>query len=436
MAIAVETLSAPRAAPSQARTRIVLALITGALFAPILTLPLIGDDFNVLYWARASVFEPGLLLAPWYGGFLGRLLPKLVLALGMSVVGPRHEVYELLNLLLHVANVLLLERLARVWTGSRRAAFLAALLYGATFGFYGWGVMKISNLSMTLALALTLWAFLEWEKRRRVRALLLWLVALNAHEIILFAPLVAWFAPRGEASLSPRRDRQAAGIVVAALAGVAALAMFPGRIGAVAVRVLQFPAFTLLPIYLGPLLHVRLLGMAVPVGLARFLVQHRLATGLVLLVPLAWAAARQRGLRFAAVWMYAFWLPTAALMAQWPSSALQVRYLQVSAVGVCLFAAVLIDRLPTRGARGLALAGLLAWSLLLVGFTWLGARQIVDKSPRWKQENREFWQELRDLERTRVPMPLSVGPRAAGPGWYFAAARDSAAAPTAPPDPP
>ncbi len=416
MAKVVESLAPLRSAPPSRRGQLALALVAAALFSPILSLPLIGDDFNVLYWARAAAFEPRLLLSPWYGGFLGRVLPKLLLELGMAVVGPRHQLYELANLLLHVANVLLLERLARAWTGSRRVAFLAALLYAVSFGFYGWAVMRISNLSMSLGLTLTLWAFVEWEKRRRGRALLLWLVALTSHEIILFAPLVAWFAPRvAPAAPAPRR-RLAAGLAVGGLAAAALLALLPGPAGRVAAQFIELPAFTLFPVYHGPLLELRLLGLRVPVPLAEFLTAHRLAAGIVLAAPLAYAAARDARLRFAVVWMFLFWLPAAVLMAQWVTSSLQARYLQVAAVGACLLAACVIDRLPSRLARGAALAALLAWSLLLVTFAWLGAWQIVHTSPRWKQLDREFWQELDDLERTHVPMPMTLAPRAGRAG--------------------
>jgi hypothetical protein len=408
MAVAVAPDPPPQTEPSSLRTRVALALVTCALFWPMLTLPLIGDDFNVLYWARASVFQPHLLWIPWYGGLLGRLLPKLLLALGMSVIGPRHEAYEILNLLLHVANVLLLERLARGWTGSRRAAFLTALLFAVGFGFYGWAVMKISNLSMILSLTLTLWAFLEWERRRRGRALVLWLVALLAHEIIVFAPVVALLAPRGAAPVSARSRRRNTVLVLGGLTVAALLTLLPEPAGRAAVHFLELPSFTLFPVYLGPLLELRVLGLAVPAGFAHFLTSYRLEVGILLLLPAGFAIVHESRLRFAVAWLFLFWLPAATLMAQWGSASLQVRYLLVPAVGACLFAACLLDWLPSRLARSLSLATLVAWSVLVSGFAWLGAWQLVRAEPRWELLNREFWQELQDLERTHVPRLMSL----------------------------
>lgn len=390
--------------PPSRRARVLLGAIAFAVFIPTFALKPFGSDLHLLYWARASTFDPRGLLEPWFGGVLGRFVPKLVAMLVMAVAGPRHECYQALNLGLHVTNVLLIERLARGWSGSRRAGYTAALLFAVGFGFYGKAVTELSNLSMNLALALTLWAFVEWHARRRARALALWIVALAAHEIIALAPLAALLAPRSGAPADPARERRLTALVLGglAVAALAALLPVPGR--AVAVRLLELPGFALVPLSPGPALDLRLLGLAAPRAAAAFLGAHRLGLGLALLAPIAFAATRSPVVRFATAWMFLFWLPAAVLMARWTSGWLDMRYLEVVAVGMCLLAAHALDLIPARSVRGALITGLIAWSLLVSSFVWLKQWRLVTASPDWKRKDREFRQEMRELERTHTPI--------------------------------
>ncbi|OGF12688.1 MAG: hypothetical protein A2W00_08775 [Candidatus Eisenbacteria bacterium RBG_16_71_46] len=389
--------------PPSRGARALLGVLAFAVFTPTLALQPIATDLQVLYWARASALDPRWLLDPWYSGLLGRFVSKLAMTLVMAVAGPRHEVYQALNLLLHVAHVLLVERLARGWSGSPRTGTTAALLFAVGFGFYGRAVMELNNLSMNLALALTLWAFVEWHARRRARALALWILAIGAHEIIALAPLVALLAPRAGAPVSPERERRLTALVLGGLAVAALAALLPVPGHAVAVRLVELPGFALVPVNLGPALDLRLFGLAAPRAVAAFLDAHRLGVGLALLLPIALATSRSAVARFATAWMFLFWLPAAVVMVRWTGGWLDMRYLEVAAVGACLLAALALDRVPARRARGALLAVLIAWSLLVMSFVWLKQWRVPATSE-WQRKDREFRHEMRELDRTRVPV--------------------------------
>jgi hypothetical protein len=414
------------ASASRARfTRVtwLMAVLAFGLFSPMLALPLREDDFPTLYWARASSLDPHWLFYSWYGGVFGRLIPKLLLMLGMSVAGPRHEVFELVNLLLQVANVLLIERLVRAWTGSRRTALTAALLFAVGFGFYGKAVMKISNLSMNLGLTLALWAFLEWQARRRGRALLLWLATLATHEITALAPLVMLFTPASGLPAKPAAERWRTGAALGGLAAMVLALAWRGAIGRTAVCLASYVGFALFPVNVAPAADLPVAGLALPRGLLGFLAAHRLVVGLALLPAVAFALTRGAVARLAVVWMFLMWLPAAVLMSNWSGSRFDARYLMAPAVGVCLLSALALDRIPARRLRVLLLTGLVAWSLVLTSCTWLVAWEHVRHGARWRQIHREFGPQLVLLERTHVPTWYPAG-QAPHPIWRGPAAPD------------
>ncbi len=391
----------PRATPAARAALVALALVA---FAAALALPLRDDDFHTLYWARASTLDAHWLLERWYGGVLGRLLPKLIVMLGMATAGPRHEVYEAVNLMLHVLNVLLVERLARAWTRSRRAAFLAALLFAVGFGFYGKAVIRVSNLAMMLALTLTLWAFVEWQARRRWRAAVLWLLTLATHEITAFVPLLLLLAPRSDAERAPAGERWRTGLVLGGLAAAVVAALLDGGLGEAAANLLGYPAFALIPANAHPAADLRAAGVGLPFSPVRFLVGHRLACGLVLLAPLAFAVTRGAVPRFAVAWMFVCWLPPALMAWVWRSAEWQdSRYLLAPSVGACLLVAWALDRVRAERARRLLLAGLVGWSIALLGATFFLAWHHVGRGARWPEIDRRFRDDLQRLERTRVP---------------------------------
>jgi hypothetical protein len=390
--------------------RVLLAVLAFGLFSPALALPLHDDDFFTLYWARASTLDPRWLFHDWYDGVLGRFVGKLLVMLGMSTVGTRHEAYELVNLLLHVVNVLLVERLARAWTGSRRAAFLTALLFAVGFGFYGRAVMKISNLAMNVGETLTLCAFAQWQAGRRWRALLLWLVTLGTHEITAFAPLVMPFTPVAGATVKPASERWRTGLALSGLVILVLALPLRGSIGQTAASLLSYPGIALLPLSVRPARELQAAGLGIPLGLVGFLVEHRLAVGLALLPAAAFSLTRGPAPRLAVVWMLLSWLPTAVFMSTRTEGWFDLRHLMAPAVGLCLLVAVALDRLASRRVRGLLLAGFVAWSLLLLSMVWLITWQRIERGPRWSQQQREFVRDLAQLERTHVPIGRPAGP--------------------------
>jgi hypothetical protein len=380
------------------------AVLGFGLFAPALALPLHFDDFHTLYWARASTFDPRWLWYNWYGGIFGRLLPKLIAMAGMATVGPRHEAYELVSLLLHVANVLLIGRLALDWTGSRRTASMTALLFAVGGGFYGKAVIRISNLAMILSLTLTLWALVEWQARRRWRGILLWLATLATHEVTVFAPVLLLFAPDVGAPPEQARQRWRTGLVLGALAVAALAAWLPGPAGRTAARLVSYPAFMLFPANLGTALDFRAAGAGLPLAFVRFLVEHRFAVGLAVLPLLAFALTRGAVARFAVAWMYLTWLPAVLGPVFRRSHDWQdARYLIAPAVGTCLLAGWLLDRIKADRPRRLMLAGIAAWSLLLTGSTFSQVWRHVGRDTQWPPIEQRFREDLLRLERTHTP---------------------------------
>src|SRR5262245_11688654 len=275
MAIEIPTAAAmPRARTDRiGRAGLVLAAV--ALFSPALALPFHHDDFHTLYWARASTFDIQWLFHAWYGGYLGRLIPQLLVMLGMATVGPRHEVYALANLMLHAASVLLVERLARAWTGSRRIAWSAALLFAVGFGFYGKSVIRISNLAMNLTLVLTLWAFLEWHARRRWRAALLWLLTLATHEVAVFAPALAVLAPDPNAPEDPAHVRRLMLLTATGLACATLVLLLRDHSGQAVTVFLGYPVFILVPLNSQLAAELPAGGMALALAPARFFLAHQ-----------------------------------------------------------------------------------------------------------------------------------------------------------------
>jgi hypothetical protein len=130
--------------------------------------------------------------------------------------------------------------------------------------------------------------------------------------------------------------------------------------------------------------------------------------GLALMLPLAWVAARDAVLRFGVIWMFMLWLPAAVLMTLIPGDHLEMRYLYMPAVGACVLAAGLLDRIRSRPWRRVVLAVAVAASLLLDGFVYVRQRQILSEDPRWAREDREFWQELAELNRTHRPSQVEI----------------------------
>jgi hypothetical protein len=221
-------------------------------------------------------------------------------------------------------------------------------------------------------------------------------------------PLIAMFAPRSGAPPAPVQLRRGTLIALGALGLICAIAWFTGSLPRLAARIVSLPSFTLMPVNVGPALGLRFGGISVPAGPAAFLETHRVAVGLALMLPLAWVAARNAVLRFAVVWMFMLWLPAAVLMAAMPGDHLEMRYLYMPAVGTCLFAASLLDRIHSRSWRRVVLTVAVAATLLFDSFVYLRQWQILADDQRRARERREFWQELAELNRTHRPNQIEI----------------------------
>jgi hypothetical protein len=143
------------------------------------------DDLISMEWTR------GILPSPDFG--LWRLLSgKVYFAAALGVFGTDPFPYHLLNVLVHMANVVLLYALVRRWGGSRIAATLAAGLFGAARPAFS-VLQQAVGIGELLALGLSLGALLACDVRTlvaRAAAVLLFAAALLSKEAVLLLPLV------------------------------------------------------------------------------------------------------------------------------------------------------------------------------------------------------------------------------------------------------
>jgi hypothetical protein len=392
----------------EARARRLLAGLALALFLPALAFPLHDDDFFTLYWARASAFHPRLLALPWMGGLLGRYLTKLLYVLGMVTVGPVGQAYTLANLALHVVNVLLLERLARSWSGSRRVGLLAALLFAIGFGFYGKAIARVCNIGMVLGMTIALWSLLEWSRGRRARALGLWLLTLALHEAYVATPIVMLFAPNATSPPSPRTERWRTALVLAGLAAAIPALWLGGGAGRLAAHLVSYPCCALVPVNFSSGRAVEAAGFGPSLLWMECTLAHRAATGLALLPLFAVAAARGPVRRAAVAWAFAAWLPVCVMKAGLAGDYIEARHLFGSAPALCLVVAVALDHVRARPLRALLAAG--ACALAVLGTTALWAVTGVHvRSPGQTRSAAQFARDLGTLERTHVPLPFDWG---------------------------
>lgn len=148
----------PRTAELALLGLLAAAGLAGTLHAylPILDNAFICDDYGYLAAARAILAQPALLgdnaaLQVIYTGVVARPLSALLYVLLYPLFGLNPRPYYLLNLAVHLANVVLAGR--GVWrlTGSRLVAVLAAVLWAVAYGPRN-GVTWISNLNEMLLL--------------------------------------------------------------------------------------------------------------------------------------------------------------------------------------------------------------------------------------------------------------------------------------------
>ena len=127
-----------------------LVLAYGALlFVPMLRNGFILDDFTLIANAIAAPRHPELLLGLPHRDF--RPLVSLLFLLNLALSGLNPAGYYVVNLILHLANVALVMRMTREFTGSRNLAWIAGALFAGTYGSYGDAIAWISGRTGPLA---------------------------------------------------------------------------------------------------------------------------------------------------------------------------------------------------------------------------------------------------------------------------------------------
>ena len=127
-----------------------LVLAYGALlFVPMLRNGFILDDFTLIANAIATPRHPELLLGLPHRDF--RPLVSLLFLLNLALSGLNPAGYYVVNLILHLANVALVMRMTREFTGSRNLAWIAGALFAGTYGSYGDAIAWISGRTGPLA---------------------------------------------------------------------------------------------------------------------------------------------------------------------------------------------------------------------------------------------------------------------------------------------
>ncbi len=219
---------AQNAAPLRMRRAVTLASIA-ALAAVVLTtyraallLNFYGDDYSFLELAGRSSFAEYLAAyfdPRWQTGWF-RPMQGMVFGIEWMLFGGNPVGYHLVNVLAHLANVLLLFALVGVISQKWRAAFLSALLYSG-LPLYGVAVFWPGDADFLLTFfylaSMLLWV-LHWQQGKRrffVLSFVCFLLALMTKEFGVTLPIVLFLADRlllqrhviaNEAKQSPPRD--------------------------------------------------------------------------------------------------------------------------------------------------------------------------------------------------------------------------------------
>jgi hypothetical protein len=398
---------------SPGRWAALAALVAVVLHLPTITVPPRGDELNSLYWAALSIKHPVHVFDPWMGGVL-RLPPKLAIMAGLELWGVRIWPYHLLNIVIHAFSTILVVRLGTRWSGSARVGGWAAVLFAAGLGVYAKAVVVISNVTMLMGLAFLLIALdLLWSGRWKV-ALLFFALGIASHEVIVVAPLLIFLIPpsRGGENGVPWgsqvrrfvRSKTLRRAVSGLLLLLVPLLFCPGGLGRFCSYEVQMISFTLFPFTDRGTAIVGDHAGDLVAQFASLVIAWRLWIGIAIVVLVAYLVWRGRALySFAAAWVLLFFIPFWVIVRCWGGTWLDVRYVYVSAVGVCLLASSLVLRLAgRRRAVASALFSLLIlWSVIVGGFWFRGhvrlserpeevairnecLTQIADMDPRWE----------------------------------------------------
>jgi len=402
------------------RSTVIIGLLAVIVYLPAVAVPLFRDELHVLISAAQTIKEPSHILAPWMGGAV-RVVPKLVFMGGLQLWGLLVWPYHLLSILLYAFATILVARLAENWSGSRRAARWAALLFALGFGTYAKPVISVSNVTMLIGLVFVLVAFDRLWSGRWKAALIFYLLGSVSHEIVLAAPLLVPFLlplrdgrnavpwkPLGQTLSLAKNARK---IVAGSLLALVPLSFSAGRLGEVCSIEVNMAFFMLFPFNQhGAAVLPGGAGGAL-VALATLLVQWRFWIGVAVVLLLACVVWRGRPLHaFAAGWIFLFLAPGSVLMAGWQTNWLEIRYLCIPSVGLCLLASVLLLRITEkRRSIGVVLLGLLILWSLAVGGTWLRKHVRDSGNPYNTARRQEFYSEIATLDPRWTSPSVSVG---------------------------
>jgi hypothetical protein len=385
--------------PPRTRAATLIAILAAAVHLPGVRVPIAEDEIHSVWQAARTIRDPSRLFLPWMGGAF-RLLPKLVFMAGVRLWGPAAWPYKLLAVVLYAWCAVLVSRVGEKWSGSPRTGAWCGVLFAVGLGVYWKSALVASNLTMLLGMLFLLLSLdALWSNRWKV-ALVLFVLAAASHEIVLVAPVLLplLIAARREAgarggAAAPVRPGRALrpGRVVAALIVLLALASFvTGVAGRVPSTCVTMASFLLLPV--NPTALSGLGGAAAVSRVALAIVQYRYWIGLAVLAGLAWLSWRGRAPRALAIgWIALFLVPGAFVSAGWESGRLEIRYLAISAVGLCFLAAELIE---WTGRRRRALAAVVACALvgwsIAIGVLWLRQHTAKAHRPEWVAEREEL----------------------------------------------
>jgi hypothetical protein len=391
------------------RSAVLIGLLAVIVYLPAVAVPFFGDELHSLISAAQTIKEPSHIFAPWMGGAV-RVVPKLVFVGGLQLWGLRVWPYRLLSILIYGFAAMLVARLAEEWSGSRRVARWAALLFAVGFGAYTKPVIVVSNLTMLISLVFMLVALDRLWSGRWKAALVFYILSVASHEIVLAAPLLVLFLlplRDGQNAVPWKRLGQTLGlarnvrkIVAGSLLALVPLSFSVGGLGDVCSVKVNMAFFMLFPFNQHGVAALPGGAGGALVALAALLVQWRFWIGAAVILLLAYVVWRGRPLHaFAAGWIFLFIAPSSVLMAGWQTDWLEIRYLCVSSVGLCLLASLLLLRITEkRRFIGVALLWLLILWSLAVGNMWQRKHVRDSGSPYNTARREEFYSEIAALD--------------------------------------
>jgi len=386
---------------ARTRTTSLIALLAAAVHLPGINVPIAEDEIHSIWQAARAIRDPRRLLLPWMGGAF-RILPKLVFMAGVRLWGPVAWPYKLLAVILYTWCAVLVSRVCAKWCGSARVGTWCGVLFAVGLGVYWKSVLVASNLTMLMGLLFLLLSLDAFWSGRWKAALVLFVLAAASHEIVLVAPVLLPLlvvarrearAPTGSRPAVPGGLALRPGRVVAALIVALMLAsLLTGAAGRLSWTGVTMASFLLIPVNPSALSGLEGGAGAAVARIASGIVLHRYWIGLAVLAVLASLAWRGRASRALAIgWIALFLVPGAFVSAGWQGERLEIRYLALSAVGLCFLAAELVAWIGRRRRALAALAAcvLFGWSLA-IGALWLRQHAAKAHRPEWVAEREEL----------------------------------------------